>query len=72
MLFLYEGKVYIKPFDNRMVEVSVSKKGNEYNVEITEKWVELNDEIRNNMYSITVEKAYEMQNGKKAKSFDLE
>lgn len=72
MLYLYNGKIYVKPFDHKMVEVNVTKKGNEYNVEATEKWVEINDKILGNTYSVTLEKAYEMQNKKDSKKFDLE
>lgn len=72
MLYLYNGKIYVKPFDHKMVEVNVTKKGNEYNVEATEKWVEINDKILDNTYSVTLEKAYEMQNKKDSKKFDLE
>lgn len=72
MLYIYEGKVYVKPFDHKMVEVNVTRKGNEYNVEATEKWVYLDDEIKKNLYDISVEKAYEMQNSKKNKNFDLD
>lgn len=72
MLYLYDGKIYVKPFDHKMVEVNVTKRGNEYNVEATDKWVELNEKILNNIYSVTLEKAYEMQNGKNSKKFDLE
>lgn len=73
MLFLYNGKVYIKPFENKMVEVNITKRGNEYNVKATEKWLELNDKVINNSHSITVEKAYELQNAAKSiKKFDLD
>lgn len=73
MLFIYDGRIFVKPFDHKMVEVKVSKKGNEYNVEATDNWVELNDRIKNETYSITIEKAYEKQNGAKAsKKYDLE
>lgn len=73
MLYIYDGKIYIKPLENRLVEVNITKKGNEYNVEPTEKKVELSDKIRNDLFSVTLEKAFEMQNGAKAsKKFDLE
>lgn len=72
MLYLYNGKIYVKPFDHKMVEVNVTKKGNEYNVEATEKWVEINDKILDNTYSVTLEKAYEIQTKKDSKKFDLE
>lgn len=73
MLYIYGGKIYIKPLENRLVEVNITKRGNEYNVEPTERKVELNDKIRNDLFSITLERAYEIQNGvKTSKKFDLE
>ena len=73
MLYIYEGKIYIRPLENKLVEVNITKKGNEYDVEPTERKVEIEEKIKNNLYSITLEKAYEMQNGiKSSKKFDLE
>lgn len=74
MLYIYEGKIYVKPFDYKMIEVLVTKTGNEYNVEATEKEVEITNKVSENLYSITVEKAYEIQNSgnKFSKKIDLE
>lgn len=74
MLYIYEGKIYVKPFDYKMIEVLVTKIGNEYNVEATEKEVEITNKVNENLYSITVEKAYEIQNSgnKFSKKIDLE
>lgn len=71
MLYIYDGKIYIKPLENILVEVNVTKKGNEYNVVPTEKKVELDDKIRNSLFYITLEKAYEMQHKSDNKEFDL-
>lgn len=72
MLYIYKGKIYVKPFDNKLVEVKVSKKGNEYNVEATEKKVEINNQVRSDMISITLEEAYKIQNEKNTNKYDLE
>lgn len=62
MLFRYENKIYVRPFANRIVEVEVSKKGNEYFVNPTKNKVELTNKVANEMYSITIEEAYVLQN----------
>lgn len=74
MLYIYNDKIYVMPFEYKMIEVLVTKKGNEYNVEATEKEIEVTKDIKENLYSITVEKAYEMQNSKSKflKKIDLE
>lgn len=71
MLYVYNGKVYVRPFDNKLVEVKISKKGQEYDVKATEKTLEINDEIKSKLVSISLEDAYKMQNEKKDK-FDLD
>lgn len=74
MLYVYEDKIYVMPFDYKMIEVLVTKKGEEYNVEATEKEVELTNKIKRDLYSVTVEKAYEMQNNRNkfSKKIDLD
>jgi hypothetical protein len=69
MLYLYDGKIYIKPLDNRLVEVTVSKKGNEYNVIPSKKWIYLDSQIKEKISEITVEEAYKNKN---SKDFDLD
>lgn len=61
MLFRYNGKIYIKPFANKIVEVKVTKKGNEYTVEPTNNSVELTREVENNLYSVSIEEAYKFK-----------
>ena len=61
MLFRYKNKVYVRPFANRIVEVEVYKKDNEYFVNPTNNKVELTNEVANNMYSITIKEAYDLQ-----------
>lgn len=62
MLFRYENKVYIKPFGDKLVEVKITKKGKEFNVEPSNKILVITAEVSEKMYSIPIEEAYEMQN----------
>lgn len=62
MLYEYNGKIYVRPFSNKIVEVTIEKKGNEYNVKATEKSMELNQEIQKKMVEITLEEAYKKAN----------
>lgn len=68
MLFEYNGKIYVKPFSNRLVEVEVSKPGNEYNVKATKKIVELTQQIKAKVSTISLEQAYKIQNKKEIKT----
>ena len=71
MLYVYKGKIYVRPFDNKLVEVKVLKKGQTYDVKATDKTLEINDEIKSKLASISLEEAYKMQNEKNDK-FDLD
>lgn len=62
MLFRYENKVYIKPFADKLVEVKVTKRGNEYNIEPSNKKIIITSKIAGELYSIPIEEAYKMQN----------
>ncbi len=62
MLYKYENKVYIKPFGDKLVEVKVTKKGDEYNVEATKTIIVIDSKVSEKMYSISLEEAYKMQN----------
>lgn len=58
MLYLYNGKIYVKPFVNKMVEVDIKKELNgEYNV-IPTKNVIVGDNFDSKITSISVENAY--------------
>lgn len=58
MLYLYNGKIYVKPFVNKMVEVDIKKELNgEYNV-IATKNVIVGDNFDSEITSISVENAY--------------
>lgn len=65
MLYVYDGKVYVKPFDNKLVEVTVSKKGDNYNVEATKNKVEITQAIKEKMQTISVEEAYKIATRRK-------
>lgn len=62
MLYRYNGKVYIKPFSDKLVEVTVNKKGNAYDVKPTQRTVIITPEISGKLLSISIEEAYKMQN----------
>jgi hypothetical protein len=70
MLYEYGGKIYVRPFSSKLVEVNIDKKGNEYNVKATNRNVNLTDEIRKKMVEITLEEAYKKIN-KNGKSLDI-
>lgn len=62
MLYRYNGKVYIKPFSDKLVEVTINKKGNTYDVKPTQRNVIITPEISSKLLSISIEEAYKMQN----------
>ena len=62
MLFRYNNKVYVRPFANKLVEVNVSKIGNEYDVKPTNTKLEITSEVNEGLYSISIEEAYNIQN----------
>ena len=58
MIYELNKKIYIKPFSNRIVEVEVSKNGNEYDVKATNRVVELTPETRGKLVEISLKDAY--------------
>lgn len=70
MLYEYNGKTYIKPFSNKIVEVEVTKRGNEYDVKPTNKKVEITAEIKAEIKEITLENAYKKTNKSERNSLD--
>ena len=58
MLYEYNGKIYVKPFSNKIVEVKIDKIGNEFDVQPTNKDVYLTPEIQKDMVQVTLEQAY--------------
>ena len=70
MLYEYEGKVYVKPFDNKIVEVTIKKEaGNNFDVQAT-KNVIIEDNISAKLTSISTEQAYELLNNKKRQNIE--
>ena len=67
MLYEYKGKVYVKPFDNKIVEVTIKKDvKNGFDVQAT-KNVIIEDNIGTKLVSISTEEAYKLLNGRKRK-----
>ena len=58
MLYEYDGKIYIKPFSNKIVEVEVIKKGEEFEIKPLKGIKRLTPEIKENIKEITLENAY--------------
>ena len=67
MLYEYNKKFYVKPFSNKIVEVNVEKKNNEFDVQPTKKVVYLTPDIQKVMSEVTLQEAYE-KSGKIGKS----
>ena len=65
MLYEYNGKIYIKPFSSKMIEVEIFKKGTEYDVKATSRKVELTPQIKEKITTIRLEDAYKKQNRNK-------
>lgn len=58
MLYMFRDKIYVKPFDNKIVEVSITKKNNEYDVKAEKSPLELTSKELKELVSITLENAY--------------
>lgn len=60
MLYLYNGKVYVRPVTNKIVEVDIKKEINgDYDVKPT-KNVIVRDDLDKVLTSIALEKAYDV------------
>lgn len=70
MLYEYNGKIYIKPFSNKLVEVEISKNIDEFDVKPTSKILILTPKIRNKLTEITLEDAYKKINKNTQKEFN--
>lgn len=64
MLYKYNGKIYIKPFINKIVEVDITKKDKNYDVKPAKEYIHLTPEIREQLVGITLEEAYKEKNKK--------
>lgn len=67
MIYEYNKKFYVKPFSNKIVEVNVEKKNNEFDVQPTKKVVYLTPDIQKAMSEVTLQEAYD-KSGKITKS----
>lgn len=67
MIYEYNKKFYVKPFSNKIVEVNVEKKNNEFDVQPTKKVVYLTPDIQKAMSEVTLQEAYD-KSGKMSKS----
>lgn len=64
MLYEYNGKIYIKIYENKIVEVTIKKVADGYSVEPTDKVV-MEDNIIRKIQSISLEDAYNLISAKK-------
>lgn len=71
MLYEYNGKIYVKPLVNKIVEVKISKKNDEYDVQPTDKVIYITEEIRKAWTQVTKQEAYEIQKSIKSNKIDL-
>lgn len=62
MLYQYNGKIYVRPFSNKIIEVKVEKEGEGYNVVALPKYVYLDTFIASQLVAISIEDAYKMMN----------
>lgn len=71
MLYEYNGKIYIKPLVNKIAEVKISKKGDEYDIQPTGKIIYITDEIKKEWTPVSKKNAYELQKSIKSNKIDL-
>lgn len=64
MLYLYKGKSYVKPYENKIVEVIVKKTANGYDTEVTKNMI-IEDGLVNKLQSVSIEEAYNLTSSKK-------
>jgi len=64
MLYEYNGKIYIKIYENKIVEVTIKKVADGYSVEPTDKVV-MEDNVIRKIQSISLEDAYNLISAKK-------
>lgn len=71
MLYEYDGKTYIKPLVNKMVEVEISKKGKEYDIKPTKNMVYITEDVKKRMNAISKEDAAKKANKPLDKPLDV-
>lgn len=70
MLYLFNEKVYVKPFSNTIVEVEITKNNDEYDVKATNRKMEMNTIQKDSLVPIELEEAYKYLH--KTKNQDIE
>jgi hypothetical protein len=75
MLYFYNGKIYVKPYENKIVEVEITKTKDGYDAKPILDNVIIKDNLVNELQSISIEEAYKIlhqDNGSnKKKSIDI-
>lgn len=71
MLYTDREKIFIKPLDNKVSEVKITKKGKEYDIKPIGTLKELSPKELKGLISLNLEKAYELQNGKVKEDRDI-
>lgn len=65
MLYLYNGRIFVKPFENKIVEVQIKKDlDGVFNV-IPTKNVIVDDNLKDKISLISIDKAYELTHRRK-------
>ena len=59
MLYEYNGKFYVKPFSNKLVEVNVDKESNELDLKPTKKVVVITPEVKSKMVEVNINTIFE-------------
>lgn len=62
MLYEFNGKIYIKPFSNRLVEVEIQKDEEEYIVKATNRIINITPKIKSKITEISLKDAYKKTN----------
>ena len=71
MLYVYKGKIYVKPYENKIVEVEISKIKDGYDAKATDRII-IEDNLVDKLQSISIEEAYKLLNtDSKKKSIDI-
>lgn len=59
MLYEYNGKFYVKPFSNKLVEVNIDKESNELDLKPTKKVVVITPEVKSKMVEVNINTIFE-------------
>lgn len=67
MLYIYKNKIHIRPYANKMAEVEIEKKDNDYNIKVVGELVGLDDKEMKKIVPIDIHNAYEYVEKSKGK-----